>query len=159
MDKNDESLAATVPKGDGTEVRSGITADHISADYLIQQYGDQAYHEGCKLAVVALQLGDRTMTRALAKANIELLQRGYHKKPKAYMLELTGDELDALRRAVRRAWGTLRPGASPIDADEQKLLVAIRHKLIELKEDATAHPEAERGATGQANTKSKEGPE
>lgn len=53
------------------------------ADDLIRQYGDQAYHRGVRLVVAAVHVGDRAFSREISQANIELLQRGYHKKPEA----------------------------------------------------------------------------
>jgi len=51
----------------------------FSADDLIQTFGEQAYHKGLKMAVEALRNGDRESSNRLARANLELIKRGYHK--------------------------------------------------------------------------------
>ena len=53
----------------------------FTAESLIEVFGDQAYHKGIRMAVEALQSGDRLTARELATANIELIKRGYHKFP------------------------------------------------------------------------------
>jgi hypothetical protein len=54
----------------------------FTADALIQAFGDGAYHRGVEMVIVALQQGDADACRQLRDANIELMRRGYHKKPR-----------------------------------------------------------------------------
>jgi hypothetical protein len=54
----------------------------FTADSLIEAFGDQAYHKGLRMACEALQADDRGACRSLCQANLELMHRGYHKKPK-----------------------------------------------------------------------------
>lgn len=56
----------------------------FTADGLIAAFGDQAYHKGVWMAVECLQTGDLESCWTITSANIELLKRGYHKKPKEY---------------------------------------------------------------------------
>lgn len=53
----------------------------VTADSLIEAFGDQAYHRGLRMAVEALQAGDREACRTLAAVNLELMRRGFHKNP------------------------------------------------------------------------------
>lgn len=52
----------------------------VTADSLIEAFGDDAYQKGLRMAVEALQAGDKDASRAISQANIELIRRGYHKK-------------------------------------------------------------------------------
>lgn len=54
----------------------------FTAQGLIDAFGDQAYHKGCAMTIEALRAADQASSRALAKANIELIKMGYHKKPR-----------------------------------------------------------------------------
>lgn len=47
----------------------------FTADGLIEAFGDQAYYKGVRMAMEALEHGDRESSRALAKANIEATTR------------------------------------------------------------------------------------
>jgi hypothetical protein len=49
----------------------------VTADLLIKVFGDQAYHKGCDMVIESLKSGDAASSRALSRANIELLKRGY----------------------------------------------------------------------------------
>lgn len=55
---------------------------HINADWLIERFGDQAYHYGVQLTVIAVQSNDIEYARLYAAATRELMLRGYHKHPK-----------------------------------------------------------------------------
>lgn len=61
--------------------REGGRVVKFTADALIETFGDQAYHKGLDMAVEALRSGDKLSCRELCQANIELMKRGYHKKP------------------------------------------------------------------------------
>ena len=56
--------------------------EFVSADSLIETFGDQAYHKGLRMHFEALRADDIEASRALAQANIELMKRGFHKKPR-----------------------------------------------------------------------------
>lgn len=51
----------------------------VTADSLIERYGDQAYHEGLDIVVRALNSGDETLLCRVASAEFELIRRGYDK--------------------------------------------------------------------------------
>jgi hypothetical protein len=59
----------------------------FTAESLIEAFADQAYHKGVRMAVEALRSGDRAACRALAAANIELINRGYHKTVEVFSAE------------------------------------------------------------------------
>lgn len=52
----------------------------VTADSLIEAFGDEAYQKGLTMAVESLQAGDKDASRAISQANIELIKRGYHKR-------------------------------------------------------------------------------
>ncbi len=60
---------------------NNVPADTVlhSADWLIAEYGTRAYAEGVRLAIEALQRGDRRAAVELGYANVELINRGYHR--------------------------------------------------------------------------------
>lgn len=49
---------------------------------LIDESGDQAYHQCIELTVVATHFGDDVMAQQYAESAKELMQLGYHKKEK-----------------------------------------------------------------------------
>jgi hypothetical protein len=51
----------------------------LTADDLIRVFGDDAYRRGVRMAYEAIQAGDHELSRRIAPACIELIQRGYHK--------------------------------------------------------------------------------
>lgn len=53
----------------------------FSPEDMIEHFGDQSYHRGCGMAVVAMRCGDRESSRQLSQTCIELMRRGYHKFP------------------------------------------------------------------------------
>lgn len=53
----------------------------FTLESLIEVFGDQAYHKGCRMAVEALRAGDREACRQISAAVLVLVARGYHKKP------------------------------------------------------------------------------
>jgi hypothetical protein len=54
----------------------------LTADSLIERYGDQAYHEGVDIVVRALNSGDEALSCRVASAEFELIRRGYDKIPR-----------------------------------------------------------------------------
>jgi hypothetical protein len=75
----------------------------FTADSLIEAFGDQAYHKGVKMAVEALRSGDQASCRELAKANIKLLQRGYHKNPEATVPSANDEKPQTVAGSVESA--------------------------------------------------------
>jgi hypothetical protein len=60
-----------------------VPAEEIpySADWLIAKFGkEEAYTEGCKLAIEALKRGDKETAVALGHGNVELLRRSWRRK-------------------------------------------------------------------------------
>lgn len=53
----------------------------MTAQELIKQCGDQAYHEALKMAVVATRLNDHKGAELFTGLALRLLQMGYHKYP------------------------------------------------------------------------------
>ncbi len=57
----------------------------VTADSLIESFGDQAYHKGTGMFVemVALTPDDFDAIAVVRKACVDLMVRGYHKKEKS----------------------------------------------------------------------------
>jgi hypothetical protein len=54
----------------------------VTADSLIERYGNQAYHEGLDIVVRALNRGDEAFSCRVASAEFELIRRAYDKIPR-----------------------------------------------------------------------------
>jgi hypothetical protein len=57
-----------------------LPLERLTADGLIEEYGDEAYHFGCLMALNCLRDGNKHAWKLLADANVELISRGYHDK-------------------------------------------------------------------------------
>lgn len=56
----------------------------MTVERLIELYGDQAYHKGVDLMIVALNAGDPVECRETSTATRELMVRGYHKNERVH---------------------------------------------------------------------------
>jgi hypothetical protein len=69
-----------VPEEEGPVNNMPADLELHSADWLLAEFGKKhAYAHGVQLAIDALKRGDRKAAVALGHANVELINRGYHR--------------------------------------------------------------------------------